>query len=154
MVWVMHEMTVSELANRAGTSADTIRYYERIGLLPEAARSPAGYRLFGEEDVERVVFIKRAQRFGLQLDDIGELLDIRRRGLCPCGHARQLLKDKLTGIEQQIRSLQALYDDVASLLEGGAAGDAASWPCGDELIQIQPRNSTTDPQPLTEGTTP
>ncbi|MBW3665363.1 MAG: heavy metal-responsive transcriptional regulator [Actinobacteria bacterium] len=141
----MDDMTVSALAQRVGTSADTIRYYERIGLLPEAERSPAGYRLFGEGDVERVAFIKRAQSFGLRLDDIGALLDIRQRGLCPCGHARQLLSDKLAEIDQQIQSLEDLRNDVRALMEDGVAEDASNcWPCGDQLIQIRP---------LTEGNT-
>lgn len=136
----MDEMTVSQLARRVGTSADTVRYYERIGLLPEAARSAAGYRLFAEDDVERVGFIRRAQRFGLHLDEIGELLDIRRRGMCPCGHARTLLSAKLVEIEEQIGSLQALRDDVRGLMDDGGVegGAAAGWSCGDQLIQIHP----------------
>lgn len=63
-------MTVSQLARRTGTTADTVRYSERIGLLPAAERSHAGYRLFGQDALERVAFVRRAQRFGLQLDEI------------------------------------------------------------------------------------
>ena len=136
------EMTVSELARRVGTSADTIRYYERIGVLPEADRSPAGYRLFDEGDVDRVAFVKRAQRFGLQLDEISELLDIRERGLCPCGHADELLADRLEEIEEQMRSLIALRDDIRGLLADDRDGDGC-WPCGDQLIQLQPPQGRT-----------
>lgn len=138
----MDEMTVSELARRVGTSADTIRYYERIGVLPEADRSPAGYRLFDETDVERVGFVKRAQRFGLQLDDIRVLLEIRERGLCPCGHANDLLVGRLEEIEQQLRSLAALRDDIRDLLADDR-DDEGCWPCGDQLIQLQPRGRTS-----------
>lgn len=60
----MKEMTVSGLADRTGTTPDTIRYYERIGLLGEVVRSPAGYRLFDQGAVERIWFIKQAQQFG------------------------------------------------------------------------------------------
>lgn len=137
----MDGMTVSELARRSGTSADTIRYYERIGVLPEAERSPAGYRLFDDTDVDRVAFVKRAQRFGLQLDQIRELLDIRERGLCPCGHANDLLVDRLGELEQQLRSLTALRDDIRGLLAGDRDGDGC-WPCGDQLIQLQPPEGT------------
>ena len=63
----MSQLTVSKLAEEAGTSPDTVRYYERIGLLPETERSASGYRLYGDEAVERLRFIKRAQRFGLRL---------------------------------------------------------------------------------------
>lgn len=132
-------MTVSELAQRAGTTADTIRYYERIGLLPEAERSPAGYRLFTEEDTRRVAFVKRAQRFGLQLDEIRQLLDIRERGLCPCGHARDLLTDKLTAIDEQLEALARLRDDIRTIIDDGeVAGGQDCWPCGPQLVQIQP----------------
>ncbi|HEX2028201.1 MAG TPA: heavy metal-responsive transcriptional regulator [Nitriliruptorales bacterium] len=133
------EMTVSELAQRAGTTADTIRYYERIGLLPEADRSPAGYRLFTEEDTRRVAFVKRAQRFGLQLDEIRQLLDIRERGLCPCGHARDLLTEKLIAIDEQIEALARLRDDIRVIIDDGeVAGGQGCWPCGPQLVQIRP----------------
>lgn len=138
----MDEMTVSELARRAGTSADTIRYYERIGVLPEAERSPAGYRLFDETDVDRVAFVKRAQRFGLQLDEIRELTDIRERGLCPCGHANDLLIVRLDELEQQLRSLTALRDDIRSLLADDRDGDEGCWPCGGQFIQLHSRGRT------------
>ena len=78
-------LTVSKLAARASLTADTIRYYERAGLLP-ASRTESGYRAYVDEAVEILRFIKGAQRIGLRLQEIKELLDIRDRGLCPCGH--------------------------------------------------------------------
>jgi DNA-binding transcriptional MerR regulator len=141
----MNEMTVSELARCTDTTADTIRYYERIGLLPPAERSPAGYHLFGDDDMERVAFVKRAQRFGLQLDEIGELLGIRDRGLCPCGHAERVLSVKLDEIREQLRSLTHLRDDIQRLLDDGVRSDGdGCWPCGSQLIQIdrEPRRTT------------
>lgn len=134
----MDELTVSELAGRAETTADTVRYYERIGLLPEAERSAAGYRLFGDDDVRRLRFIKRAQRFGLQLDGIRELLEVRERGLCPCGHARALLEAKIEEVETQLASLRRLRGELEQLLEGGLADPGGGcWPCGSELVQLQ-----------------
>jgi DNA-binding transcriptional MerR regulator len=70
----MVTLTVSQLAERVGVRADTVRYYERVGLLPASARSPAGYRTYGQAAVERLRFIKGAQRVGLRLRDIAELL--------------------------------------------------------------------------------
>ena len=66
----MSRLTVSKLAERAGASPDILRYYEHIGLLPEADRSPSGYRLYDDSMAELVGFIKRAQRFGLRLEEI------------------------------------------------------------------------------------
>ena len=122
------------MAGRVGTSADTIPYYERIGVLPEAGRNPAGHRLPDETEVERVAFAKRAQRFGLQLDEIRELLDNRQRGLCPCGHADDLFLGRLDEIEQQLRSLAALRDEIREFLADDRNGEG--WPCGDEFIQL------------------
>ena len=134
----MSQLTVSKLAEQVGTSADTVRYYERIGLLPETERSPSGYRLYGEEAVERLRFIKQAQRFGLRLEAIGELLDVRRRGLCPCGHTRRMLEDRVAELDEEMSSLARLRADIAEMVDdlpaAGAAG--ADWQCNSELMQI------------------
>ncbi|MGH2669816.1 MAG: MerR family transcriptional regulator, partial [bacterium] len=87
----MEGLTVGKLAERVGTSADTLRYYERIGLLPKADRTASGYRLYHDDAIARVHFIRGAQRLGLRLEEIGELLEILERGLCPCGRTKQLL---------------------------------------------------------------
>jgi DNA-binding transcriptional MerR regulator len=134
----MSQLTVSKLAEEVGTSADTVRYYERIGLLPETERSASGYRLYGDEAVERLRFIKRAQRFGLKLDAIGELLDVRQRGLCPCGHTRRLLEDRVKELGEEMSSLARLRDDIASMLEElpEPAPLTRDWHCTSDLIQI------------------
>lgn len=129
--------TVSQLARRVGTSGDTIRYYERIGLLSAARRSQAGYRLFGDEAVDRVAFVKRAQRSGLQLDAVRELLEVRDRGLCACGHARTLLATKLSEIDNQMTALRRLRDDIVELADGMSDDADGRWPCGEQLLQIQ-----------------
>ena len=153
----MSQLTVSKLAEQAGTSADTVRYYERIGLLPETERSASGYRLYGDEAVERLRFIKQAQRFGLRLEAIGELLDVRRRGLCPCGHTRRMLEDRVAELDEEMSSLARLRADIAAMIdelpEAGTSG--AGWRCSSELIQIGPPNPfgerlTTNPSTTTK----
>lgn len=150
----MDAMTVSQLAERVGTSADTVRYYERIGVLPEAERSPGGYRLFDEDDVDRLRFVKRAQRFGLRLDDIRELLGIRERGLCPCGHARELLETELREVEKQVAALGRLADEIRSLLDAGTTSDG--WPCRSGPLTITPRpaGATATARTAGDGTPP
>jgi DNA-binding transcriptional MerR regulator len=113
----MSQLTVSRLARLAGTSADTVRYYERIGLLPEPDRTPSGYRVYDDDAVERVRFIKDAQRFGLRLEEIGELLEIREKGLCPCGHTRTLLERRLTQLDEDMSAMAGLRRDIAAMLE-------------------------------------
>lgn len=140
----MSQLTVSKLANQVGTSADTLRYYERIGLLPEPARSPAGYRLYEEEAVERVRFIKRAQRFGLRLEEIGELLSIRERGLCPCGRTRRMLEDRVAELTDEMAALQRLRDEIQQMVDQRLPiSDGDSWGCGSALIQLGRRTNDT-----------
>jgi DNA-binding transcriptional MerR regulator len=134
----MSQLTVSKLAEEAGTSSDTVRYYERIGLLPETERSASGYRLYGPEAVERLRFIKRAQRFGLRLDAIAELLEIRERGGCPCGHTRLLLEARVAELDEEMSSLARLREDVARLIDELPApgSDTGDWRCTSDLMQI------------------
>lgn len=138
---VMGQLTISKLAGEVGTSSDTLRYYERIGLLPEPDRTPAGYRLYGLEAVERVHFIKRAQRFGLRLEEIGELLAIRERGLCPCGRTRRMLEDKVSGLTEEMAALQRLRNDIQEMLdERLPVTEDQGWQCGLTLIQMGKTN--------------
>jgi len=132
-------LRVSSLGARAGVSADTIRYYEHIGLLPEAERSPAGYRLYKEDTVGRLQFIKGAQRFGLRLDEIRELLDIRDRGTCPCGHTRSLLRKRVAEVDEELARLSALRAELSGMIEDwpvpGTAGGRGIWHCAGGLIE-------------------
>ncbi|MGH9226895.1 MAG: MerR family DNA-binding protein [Acidimicrobiales bacterium] len=113
----MSELTVSRLAEQVGISADAVRYYERIGILPEPDRSPAGYRLYDDGAVGLLRFVKRAQRFGLRLEEIAELLDIRERGLCPCGHTRELLGRRVAALDEEMATLAELRTDIERMLE-------------------------------------
>ena len=132
----MSQLTVSKLAEEAGTSPDTVRYYERIGLLPETERSASGYRLYGDEAVERLRFIKRAQRFGLRLEAIADLLDIRGRGLCPCGHTRALLERRVAELDDEMAYLARLRAAISKMLDDLPGAPSAGWRCGSELMQI------------------
>ena len=130
------ELTVSKLADQVGVSADTVRYYERIGLLPEPGRSASGYRLYGDDAVQRLRLIKHAQRFGLRLDEVGELLQIQERGLCPCGHTRQLLERRVGELDEQIAALTSLRQDIGRILEDPSATER-EWQCASgALLQI------------------
>lgn len=110
-------LTVSQLARLAGVAPDTVRYYGRIGLLPETGRSDAGYRRFDASQAARIRFIRAAQRLGLRLTEVGELLDLKDRGLCACGHADALVRRRLEQVEREIAALDALRDELRALLE-------------------------------------
>ena len=121
-------LTVSALAGQVGLSADTVRYYERVGLLPEPARSAAGYRLYDQDAVGR-----------LRLREIGELLQVADQGQCPCGHTETLLSERLAEVRAELERLRALEADLTRLLERQSdpccpevtTTAAASWWCAD-----------------------
>ncbi len=138
----MDGLTVSKLGGAVGASPDALRYYERIGLLSKPERSPSGYRLYGPEAIEQVRFIKRAQRFGLRLEDIGGLLEVRERGMCPCGGTRRLLEARLAQLDEEMASLARLRDDISTMLDESAADDVSDQSgcgsrCGPGLLQIR-----------------
>ncbi len=110
-------MRIGELAGQLGLNPKTIRYYEDIGLLPEPERTPSGYRVYGDDDVERLTFIKTAQRLGMALDEVGEILALRDRGEQPCGYVRAVLRRQVAELDQRMAELAALRHQLVALDE-------------------------------------
>src|SRR5215203_1989003 len=111
-------MRVGELAETAGTTADTIRYYERAGLLPAPSRTASGYRAYDDSAIDRLHFIQGAQRLGLHLDDIRDLLSVRDTGICPCEPAETLLKRRLAELDAEMARLSRLRREMVAMLDG------------------------------------
>ncbi len=120
-----HELRIGELASLAGINPRTLRYYERIGLLPPTARTPAGYRLYSAKDTERLAFIRRAQTLGLSLTEIADILALRDGGTPPCRHVRSLAELRIAAIDRQMAELEALRADLVQLAERADAVEAA-----------------------------
>jgi DNA-binding transcriptional MerR regulator len=104
------------LAKATGVSSDTIRHYERIGVLPQASRTESGYRLYPAIAVERVLVVQRALRIGFTLAELGEVLKARDAGGAPCRRVYQLAQDKLKGIEADIEALNRTRRYVKKVL--------------------------------------
>jgi DNA-binding transcriptional MerR regulator len=94
------------LAKAAGVSPDTIRHYEKIGVLPQASRTASGYRLYPASAVERVLVVQRALRIGFTLAELGEVLKARDAGGAPCQRVYNLAKEKLQGVSEDIAALK------------------------------------------------
>ncbi len=126
----MNDVTIGRLAREAGVNADTVRYYEREGLLPAPRRTDAGYRLYSPESVGRLRFIKGGQRLGLRLAEIRELLEVHDRGSCACGHTDALVRRRLAEVDAEIARLTELRRELASL-QGclSECAPASDWPC-------------------------
>ncbi|MGW0821018.1 heavy metal-responsive transcriptional regulator [Streptomyces sp. NPDC002845] len=108
-------MRIGELAAQLGLNPKTIRFYEAGGLLPEPERTPSGYRTYTRADAERITFIKTAQRLGMSLDEIREVLAFRDRGQPPCPYVRQTLRAQVAGIDHRIAELVRLRDQLLAL---------------------------------------
>lgn len=115
-----------ELARRAGVNLETLRYYERRGLLPKPPRTPAGYRSFPAGSVGRVRFIKHAQALGFTLAEIKELLALRVDPDTTCADVRQRAEAKVLDIEQRIASLRAMKTALMRLAASCSARGPAS----------------------------
>lgn len=130
-------LNVSGVARQAGISADTVRFYEREGLLPPASRSPSGYREYDESTAHRLRFIKGAQAIGLKLAEIRELLEIQDRGACPCGHTRTLVERRISEIDAEMERLAAVRAELAAMadLDCPATDESPFWACEVEFIK-------------------
>ncbi len=111
----MDALTVSQLAKQAGVNAQTIRYYEREGLLPRPPRTPGGYRAFPPESAARVRFIKHAQSLGFTLKEIEELLELRVDPSMTCADVRGKAQKKIADMDQKIASLRRMKSALVRL---------------------------------------
>ena len=110
----MSSLSIGELAKRAGVAIDTVRYYERDGLLAPAGRLPSGYRRYGETQVQRLRFIRRAKVLGFSLEDIRTLLSLSEQS--NVAEIKQVAQSKLADIEQRIAELQRIGAGLQSLI--------------------------------------
>lgn len=106
---------IGETAKLLGISADTLRYYEKIGLLPHIARTPSGLRNYTQKDISRIQFIKRAQSIGFTLDEISQLLSFREAPQKAKPEVRKLANEKLKDIRNKLDVLQRLHDELQLL---------------------------------------
>ncbi len=99
---------IGQVAQETGLSIDTIRFYEKQGLLKRSPRTEGGFRLFGVGDIETLKFVRKAQELGFSLNEIRELLILRAEHVPACSHVKELLEQKLTAVGQKITELQGL----------------------------------------------
>ena len=108
-------LTIGVLARDSGVNLETIRFYERSGLLPAPQRSAAGYRHYQQMDVRRLRFIRRGRELGFSLEEIRSLLDLAAHPESPCASADQMVREHLDAIETRIRDLQNMRAELSKL---------------------------------------
>ncbi len=108
-------MNIGEAASASGVSTKMLRYYESIGLIPQACRTPAGYRTYGNRDVETLRFIRRARDFGLPMNRVKLLVGLWQDASRPSREVKKLALEQVTELEAKIGELTAMKDSLADL---------------------------------------
>jgi DNA-binding transcriptional MerR regulator len=119
---------IGELAKASGVSPDTLRHYERKGVLRKPSRSANGYRGYPPESLDRVRLVRRSLAVGFTLDELSEVLKVRDQGGAPCRRVRELASEKLASVEEQLAEIRALRDELRITLEVWDARLAGSPP--------------------------
>lgn len=138
-------MQIGQLARQAGVAIDTVRYYERQGLLPAPERRESGYRQYGAQDVARLRFIRRAKDLGFTLHEIQDLLKLSATQHADRAEVRALARHRLADIEHRIRELDAMRAALASLVKHCSGhGPLDDCPIIENLLaEASPDASTT-----------
>lgn len=125
-------MRIGELSRAAKLPTQTIRFYERKGLLPPPRRGTNGYRMYDGSVSARLEFIRSARAAGLTLAEIGSIIDLREEGDVPCTHVARLLDDKLADVRARISELAALQAELEQVIERSSQLDPAD--CTDTAV--------------------
>jgi MerR family transcriptional regulator, mercuric resistance operon regulatory protein len=124
---------IGVLSQETGVNIETIRYYERIGLLPAPARSGRGRRQYADADRQRLLFVRRARELGFPLDEVRELLGLAGKGDMACGEAKALAERHIASIRKKIRDLKRLDGVLSALSAQCDERETASCPILDAL---------------------
>ena len=114
-------LLIGEVASRSGMSRKALRLYERTGILPASRRTSTGYRVYGPETLSTLAFVAQARRLGFHLDEIKDVVQIRRSGRCPCPHVLDLVRQKVEGLDQTLADLSEVRRGLKELLRSGSA---------------------------------
>lgn len=124
---------IGGLSRRTGVPAQTIRYYEQLGLLPEPPRTESSYRLYSTEHEERLRFIQQAKMFQLSLDEVKSIIDLKEQGERPCEHVVDLIARRLADLDRRIAEMIRFRDSLAERYEwmkSAATGECDGTVCG------------------------
>src|SRR3989442_7835775 len=123
-------LLIGEVAKRSGASRKALRLYEAAGILPAPRRTQSGYRVYSREALDLFAFVRQAQRLGFTLDDIKEIVGIKRAGRAPCLHVRELVQRKAEELNQQLLDLTKVRNGLRALLnDWRRAGKAGGVVC-------------------------
>jgi DNA-binding transcriptional MerR regulator len=124
-------LKIGEVSKRSGVGIEALRFYEKGGLIDRPSRTPSGYRVYGEEVLKRLAFIKRAQALGFSLDEIRQIVDDARKGESPCDEVREIVRRRMEELDERLRELHRYRKELRSTLEEwDKVGRAPGHICG------------------------
>jgi DNA-binding transcriptional MerR regulator len=124
-------LKIGEVSKRSGVGVEALRFYEKSGLLDSPSRTFGGYRVYGEDVLERLAFIKQAQALGFSLDEIRRIIDDARKGESPCDEVREIVRLRMAELDERLRELQRYRKELkATLEEWDEVGRAPGQICG------------------------
>jgi MerR family copper efflux transcriptional regulator len=126
-------MNIGEASDRSGVSAKMIRYYESVGLLPEAARRANGYRDYGDQDVAVLQFVRRTRDLGFSLEEVSALLALWSNKKRPSREVKRLAEAHITELEKRIREMRAVMRTLRELASHCHGDDRSECPILDDL---------------------
>src|SRR5215213_2517370 len=110
-------LKIGDVSKRSGVGIEALRFYEKSGLLDKPSRTYGGYRVYGEEVLERLAFIKRAQALGFSLEEIRRIIDDARKGESPCDEVREIVRRRLAELDERMREMRLYRKELAETLE-------------------------------------
>ena len=124
-------LKIGEVSKRSGVGVEALRFYEKSGLLERPSRTFSGYRVYGEEVLERLAFIKQAQALGFSLDEVRRIIADARKGESPCEEVREIVRRRLAELDERLRELRRHREELQrTLAEWDEVGRAPGHICG------------------------
>ena len=124
-------LKIGEVSKRSGIGIEALRFYEKGGLLDKPSRTYSGYRVYGEDVLERLAFIKQAQALGFSLDEIRRIVEDARKGQSPCDEVREIVRRRMEELDERLRDLQKYRKELKQTLdEWDKVGRAPGHICG------------------------
>ena len=124
-------LKIGEVSKRSGVGVEALRFYEKSGLLDRPSRTFSGYRVYSADVLERLAFIKQAQALGFSLDEIRRIVEDARRGESPCDEVREIVRRRLSELDERLRELHRYRDELRhTLAEWDEVGRAPGHICG------------------------
>ncbi len=124
-------LKIGEVSRRSGVGVEALRFYEKSGLLDRPSRTYAGYRVYGEDVLERLAFIRQAQALGFSLEEVRRIVEDARKGQSPCDEVREIVRRRMGELDERLRELQKYRKELKQTLEEwDRVGHAPGHICG------------------------